>query len=826
MQKVLKNRITSAQATKMVALLLALSLIFNIAISSTLAYITVETPTLVNSFISGLNPMGDLTVTKTLEHPFGGDYAVPDGLTYDFQFWIQGYAGETVSTSHGEKTVDQDGYLYLSLPNNGQVSIYDLEEGTTVWVKESVEPGYSVKESQSEAITDGEDGVSKGIVISEGRNTMQFVNIYAPAPVPDANLTVTGQKTLVGREWMEGDSFTFQLDYETEPDNWSCLGTRTVTYDASNADFDRFDFTELVKSVEFSTAGTYSFRVTEVEETLGGVTYDTTSRYFDILVGDADMDGYLEIQSASLQNQTVTPDANGTYNLFIPIENTYAPSGSAEVTIGILKSMEDRTGQNKTPAGFAFRITDAGGNVVATSETTTAAGEAEMKLVFDASDAGKTFTYTVSEVDGGTTKNGLKYDGTKHTVKVSVIDNKDGTVSAVVGGSGSNTVFCSFTNTYAPTPAQPRLMGTKTLEGREMVTGEFQFNLYETAGDFVIPQGAEPAYTAYNRSNGQIVFDDLRFARVGTWYYALTEDTSAALGGMTYDDAVYNVTIKVTDAGNGTMKAETTVARDGASVDTFTFHNKYEVQDDPHDTDTPWLTDNHYNYIVGRPDGYVYPCATITRAEVATIFYRLLTDEARKEMWSTECIFPDVSEEAWYYVAICTLTNGGLLQGYPDGTFKPDASITRGELATIICRFDTKFGLLETTKTFSDTVGHWSEPYVNHAAARAYILGYDDGTFRPDQNITRCETIAMVNRLIGREVDEEGLIPGYIVWPDNAPDTWCYYDIIEATTYHDYERSDRESADQPFKVENWLEIYEPIDWAKAEKEWLLIQTGK
>lgn len=826
MQKALKNRILSAHAIKGVALLVSLALLLTAVVGSTLSYVVVKTPTLVNRFISGLDPTGDLTVTKVLEHPFGDDYALPDGLTYDFEFYVDGYAGQTVSTSQGDMTVDDYGYLTLSVPNNGSVTIHELEEGTTVWASENLKPGYSVKPSQSDDITDGEDGRSKGLVMARGQNTVQFVNVYAPAPVPDANITVTGEKTLVGRDWQEGDSFTFRLEYETEPDNWFYLGEDTITYSPDHDTFNQFDFTDLVKNVTFDSPGTYSFRVTEVEETLGGVTYDTTSRYFDVVVGDSDMDGYLEIQSVSYQNETVSADENGTYNVFIPIENTYAASGSAEVTIRVRKTMEDRTGQNRTPAGFAFRITDQAGEEVQVSETTTAAGEVEMKLVFDASDAGKTFTYTLTEVGGGTTKNGLRYDGTKHTVRISVIDNKDGTVSATVNGSGSNSAEFRFTNTYAPTAARPELSGTKTLEGREMFAGEFQFNLYETAGDFVIPEGAEPEYVTYNRSNGRIVFADMSFAGVGTWYYVLTEDASAALGGIVYDDAVYNVTVKVTDAGNGTMTAETTVVSGGVPVDTFTFHNVYDVQDDPHESDTPWLTDDHYNYIVGRPDGKVYPEDPVTRAEVASIFYRLLTDEARTEMWCTESFYPDVSESRWYYVAISTLTNGGILKGYPDGTFRPEDPITRAELTTILCRFDTKFGHLDITESFSDTAGHWARKYINHAATRGYILGYTDGTFKPDRNLTRAETIAMVNRLVGRSVDAEGLIPGYIVWPDNDPNAWYYYDIIEATTYHDYERSDRDSKNQPFKAENWLEVLPPIDWAKVEKGWILIQTGK
>jgi len=246
-----------------------------------------------------------------------------------------------------------------------------------------------------------------------------------------------------------------------------------------------------------------------------------------------------------------------------------------------------------------------------------------------------------------------------------------------------------------------------------------------------------------------------------------------------------------------------------------------ESPEDPaSDIDLPWLTCDHINYIIGYEDGLVHPEATITRAEVVTIFYRLLTDEARNLIWSTDNRYPDVHEDDWYYVAICTLTNGGLIEGYPDGTFKPDNPITRAELATIICRFDEKYGTLPITEGFEDVEGHWAESYVEFAATRRYVVGYPDGTFRPDQPITRAETVTMVNRCLKRCVDEEGLIEGYLTWPDNEPSAWYYYEIIEAANYHSYVRSDRITKYRTHETENWTELLPLIDWRTHEREWL------
>jgi hypothetical protein len=240
----------------------------------------------------------------------------------------------------------------------------------------------------------------------------------------------------------------------------------------------------------------------------------------------------------------------------------------------------------------------------------------------------------------------------------------------------------------------------------------------------------------------------------------------------------------------------------------------------------PQLTQDHINYIIGYEDNLVHPEASITRAEVATIFYRLLTDSAREEMWCTESIYPDVTEKDWYYVAVCTLTNGGILKGYLDGTFGPDRPITRAELATIISRFDSQFGQMETNVSFADTEGHWAEEYVAFSEARKYVLGYPDGTFRPDQDINRAETVTMVNRCLKRAVDSKGIMDDCITWPDNLADSWYYYEIIEAANYHDYVRSHREVEEQTFNYEDWTYLYPPIDWAWVEREWLLIHTGE
>ena len=217
---------------------------------------------------------------------------------------------------------------------------------------------------------------------------------------------------------------------------------------------------------------------------------------------------------------------------------------------------------------------------------------------------------------------------------------------------------------------------------------------------------------------------------------------------------------------------------------------------------------DHYAYIVGYEDDTIRPQNNITRAEVATIFFRLLTDESREAYFTTDCDFTDVNGSAWYANTVATLSNAGILAGYPDGSFRPNDPITRAEFAAIATRFDD---LAAADSTFTDIDGHWAEDAINAAYGAGWVGGYPDGTFRPNNNITRAEVMSLVNRVLDREVDEDGMLDDMLTWIDNEPGTWYYEAVQEATNSHDYEREDADS------VETWTQINEPIDWDQVEE---------
>lgn len=226
------------------------------------------------------------------------------------------------------------------------------------------------------------------------------------------------------------------------------------------------------------------------------------------------------------------------------------------------------------------------------------------------------------------------------------------------------------------------------------------------------------------------------------------------------------------------------------------------------------ITD-HFAYVIGYPDGTVRPDGNVTRAEVATIFFRMLKDDAREKYWKTDNRYSDVKSTDWYNNAISTLSNMGIIDGYPDGTFRPNAGITRAEFAKIAVSF-FKDNVRETIgDRFSDIHGKWYTEYVNLANELAIVNGYPDGTFRPDNKIIRAESMTIVNNTLRRTPCKEGLLPvsEMINWPDNAASAWYYEAVQEATNSHEYSRASTTAKEQ------WTKLLPVRDWAAFERAW-------
>ena len=231
----------------------------------------------------------------------------------------------------------------------------------------------------------------------------------------------------------------------------------------------------------------------------------------------------------------------------------------------------------------------------------------------------------------------------------------------------------------------------------------------------------------------------------------------------------------------------------------------------PDDVPTGLNGKDHYAYVVGYPDGMVYPQKNITRAEVATIFFRLLEDETREANMTKSNSYNDMKDGAWYTCAVSTLSKMGIIKGYEDGSFKPDASISRAEFAAIAARFDPDGDT--TPATFSDVSSHWAKDEISIAANHGWIKGYEDGSFKPDQKITRAETMTLVNRVLKRLPEtKDDLHKDMKTWPDNQNESaWFYLAVQEATNSH-YQKLKKDGTH-----ETWESMRETRDWAALEK---------
>ena len=309
--------------------------------------------------------------------------------------------------------------------------------------------------------------------------------------------------------------------------------------------------------------------------------------------------------------------------------------------------------------------------------------------------------------------------------------------------------------------------------------------------------------------------------QAGIYYFELNEEDGKRTG-VTYDDSIYKVLVYVERKDDKLVVKSFDIMKDNVYVDgnTITFHNTIDTGKDDYypiiiptiiNKDTGMLNKtDHFAYVIGYPDGTVHPNGQITRAEVATIFFRLLRDEVRDGAFTTSNSYSDVAYGKWYNNPISTMSALGIITGYPDGTFKPNKPITRAEFAAIAARFDeTQSG---KSATFSDVIGHWAAKEIGIAYANEWIKGYPDGTFKPDQNITRAEAMTMINRVLERKPESPAdLLTNMNKWTDNLDTSkWYYLDVQEATNSHGYTR-------KTFNYELWRQMLNDPDWSRYER---------
>ena len=360
----------------------------------------------------------------------------------------------------------------------------------------------------------------------------------------------------------------------------------------------------------------------------------------------------------------------------------------------------------------------------------------------------------------------------------------------VVNGKKADTPFYLSANNgigvgNANATHGPHLLQVKVDEVRVITaTADEHGKIAPAAGTITVPKGKSETFTI-TPDSGYRIKDVL-----------VDGKSVGAVSTYTFENVVDNHTIHATFARKHTPTPSTPTV---------------EIPDD----DALGLnTADHFAYIVGYGNGEVRPQNNITRAEVATIFFRLLTDDVRDENLTKTNRYPDVAATSWYNTAVSTLSSMGIITGYPDGTFRPNAAITRAEFAAIAARFDNDGD--KTAAKFSDIATHWAKDEISIAYNNGWITGYPDGTFGPQRNITRAETATMINRVLDRVPSEEShlLSRGVMqIWPDANPGDWFYLAMQEATNSHDYERNAKWAAAD----EQWTALRETRDWKALEQ---------
>jgi len=402
------------------------------------------------------------------------------------------------------------------------------------------------------------------------------------------------------------------------------------------------------------------------------------------------------------------------------------------------------------------------------------------------------------------------------------------TVTFIAGANGTLTGTTSFTNILdgtawadavtVPTPVADT--GYKF----DSWSADFPSNVTESAtytANFVKDDSQWYTVTFAAGANGNLT-GATSFANILTgtaWADAVTVPTPVAALGYKFDSwspALPGANDKVTE--NKTFTAIFTLAGGGTtgggggsggggttSTPTTTPTTPSEVVVEPEAPLVSLNKEDHYAYMVGYPDNTFRPEGKVTREEVATVFYKLLDEQSRTGMTTKANNFSDLEVDRWSCTPIATLAAASIITGYEDGTFRPGNVITRAELATIASKFDN-LSPFESNK-FSDVAGHWANTFINSAAQKGWVNGYEDGTFKPEQAITRAEFATLVNNVLDRRVKKENILPDAKQFSDLNANAWYYEACQEAINSHYYER------ENPSDFEVWTELYEfTISW--------------
>ena len=767
--------------------------------------------------------VGSLEIRKTVTNLTGQATDLPDRYALEIALNDNAYNGEVSYTSKVGNAAAQTGKLQFTggkattydIHPDETLTLLDLPFGTTWSVKETADlPAENWRTTV--ASSDQLHGLTaSGTIDRADRDSVVITNRYAHYDKYAAAVTGKFKVTKIYAAGGEHSIYPGRVSFVLKDASGSAIQTIFVDGKPS-AEFD---------ALTFDHTGTYTYTVEEVNGLVDGMHYDPTVYTVDITVTENDAEHRLDAavtwrdnaydaeKGLTFSNTYTEPDPeDAVVENALNVRKQYAEGSSDPAHVTTLFQIEAVTENAPMPNETQIHILGAHSGSFGS-------------LVFNK--AG-TYVYHVTEIPAHLL--GLQCDPTVYTVTF-VVTKADGKLTAAVSYAIGETEYLyseagnvlTFTNVFenkAEELKHASLSLTKEI-GEGIDPG--------TTFDFLIEvAGASGRYDAAstNGFDGYVTFTD------GRATVQLKGGETLLIKGLP-DAALY--TIQETTTGYTVAKTGDTGTLSGGQTATAHFTNtksgsgenpKPNPEPAPEPGDggnggTPALNRrDHYAYIIGYPDGDVHPQGNITRAEVATIFFRLLRDPVRTQYWSQTNGYSDVPGNKWYNNAISTLSNMGIICGYPDGTFRPDAPITRAELTKIAAGFFSDPRVAATYDgRFSDVHGaEWYISYLMTALEEGLIEGYPDGSFRPNRPITRAETCTIVNRTLGRKPEKDHLLPesDMINWPDNINrNIWYYAQMQEATNSHDYRWISIGSE----ACEQWTAKLIERGWAALERTW-------
>lgn len=554
----------------------------NGAASSNPTTVTIANNELVGvDFVNADRGTGNLTIAKEVEHDFGTDYQVPADKLFTMQVTLSGigtanatFAAKHTNGTYTEIKTDANGQFTVQLAHEQQFEVFGLPAGTVATVVETASGiGFTPAYYDNGSLGDGEVTVVKDSTVS-----VMVVNDYHATEVNPVNITVTGNKQLVGTAWTANHSFNFRLEKLLDDGSWEKLGEEATAKEGSTS----FDFKDAFATESYPTHGSYYYRIIELQPASpsGGISYDKTVHSFAVHVADKDMNGQLEITEvvSDRPNTTVVTQTNNGWNVNANFTNTYSTSGSATVTIDVNKAITNNGGAEKSLAGYKFGLFDAQGQKVS-ELTTTERGFARFVLTYDAeemNDSTEEFHYILKEIAPNPIPEGWNYSTEEIPVTVVVSDNSDGTISAIIytgsqqPANAGTSIETTFTNIYDPVDEELEIdFVSKQLTGRTMNSGDnFTFEVQLQDGTTVL--------NGSNNGTKTVTFNGkLKFNAIGNYYYNIVE-TSKDGKGITVDKTTYRIIVTVTDL-NGRLTADYVIVN--AVGDKIVFENTYKAAD-------------------------------------------------------------------------------------------------------------------------------------------------------------------------------------------------------------------------------------------------------